>query len=53
MLQNLCSLLLLPLLSYKLRVPDPALGIMATLSSLAAILGIAFAHSPTQYILGQ
>ena len=52
-LQSLSSLILLPLLSYKLHVPDPVIGTMATFSSFAAILGIALSKTGTVYIFGK
>jgi len=49
-LQSLSSLLLLPLLSYQLHVPDPVIGTIAACSSFAAILGIGLAHTGKMYI---
>eukprot|EP00092_Neocalanus_flemingeri_P012562 GFUD01013540.1.p1 GENE.GFUD01013540.1~~GFUD01013540.1.p1 ORF type:complete len:490 (+),score=71.29 GFUD01013540.1:897-2366(+) len=49
-IQSLSSLILLPILSYKLHVPDPVIGTMATFSSFAAILGIALSTTGTVYI---
>ena len=50
-LQTLASLFLLPVLSYKLGVPDPVLGLVATLSSLMAITGIALSETPSHFII--
>jgi len=49
-LQSLTSLVLLPILSYKLHVPDPVIGTIASCSSFAAILGIALSTSGNIYI---
>eukprot|EP00090_Calanus_glacialis_P007645 TRINITY_DN16090_c0_g1_i1.p1 TRINITY_DN16090_c0_g1~~TRINITY_DN16090_c0_g1_i1.p1 ORF type:complete len:430 (-),score=74.64 TRINITY_DN16090_c0_g1_i1:348-1637(-) len=52
-LQSLSSLILLPLLSYKLHVPDPVIGTIATCSAFAAILGIALSTTGNVYIFGK
>jgi len=49
-IQSISSLVLLPLLSYKLHVPDPVIGTLASCSSFAAILGIALSTSGNMYI---
>ena len=51
-IQSISSLVLLPLLSYKLHVPDPVIGTLASCSSFAAILGIALSTSGNMYIFG-
>ena len=50
-LQTLASLILLPTLSYKLGVTDPVLGLIATVSSLMAITGIALSATPSHFII--
>ena len=50
-LQTLASLFLLPALSYKLGVPDPILGLVATTSSLMAITGIALSETPSHFVI--
>jgi len=49
-LQSLCSLFVLPLLSYKLGVSDQIIGLIASLSSLTSILGFAFSKTESFYI---
>ena len=44
---------MLPLLSYKLHVPDPVIGTIATCSAFAAILGIALSTTGNVYIFGK
>jgi len=51
-LQSLSSLILLPMLSYKLHVPDPIIGTVATISSFSAILGIGLSKTGNSYIFG-
>ena len=36
----LASLVLLPVLSYKLRVPDTTMGLVASLSKIICLIGI-------------
>ena len=50
-LQTLASLFLLPVLSLKLGVPDPVLGLVATVSSLTAITGIGLSETPGHFIV--
>ena len=52
-LQSLCSLFVLPLLSYKLGVPDQIIGLIASVSSLTSILGFAFSKTESFYIAGR
>lgn len=52
-LSTLANLLLLPLLSYKLSVPDSVIGIMASLSCLADALVTALAQSGQIYIFAR
>jgi len=52
-LSTLANLLLLPLLSYKLSVPDSVIGIMASLSCLADTLVTALAQSGEIYIFAR
>ena len=53
MLTSVSSLLVLPLLSYRLGVPDFVLGILAALSFMIATVGTAFSRTGTYYIIGQ
>ena len=52
-LTSLSSLLVLPLLSYRLAVPDFVIGILASLSFLSASVGTAFSRTGTTYIIGK
>ena len=52
-LTSLSSLLVLPLLSYRLEVPDFAIGILASLSLVSASVGTAFSRTGTHYIIGK
>ena len=40
MLQTLASMLILPVLSYKLKVPDITIGLVAALSKILGLVGI-------------
>ena len=51
LLQTAGSLVLLPLLSLWLRVPDPLLGLAASLSALAATVGVVLSRSGTAFSL--
>ena len=51
MLTSLSSLLVLPLLSYRLGVSDFVIGILASLSFLSASVGTAFSRTGTHYII--
>ena len=57
MLQTLASMLLLPVLSYKLRVPDITIGLVAALSKILGLVGIGvswlLSAEATFFILGQ
>ena len=53
MLTSVSSLLVLPLLSYRLGVPDFVLGSLAALSFMMATVGTAFSRTGTHYIIGQ
>lgn len=50
-LTSLSSLLVLPLLSYRLGVSDFVIGILASLSFLSASVGTAFSRTGTHYII--
>ncbi len=56
-LQMLGSLVLLPTLSYKLRVPDTTIGLVASLSMIIRLIGIGtswlLSANSTFFILGQ
>ena len=39
-LQTMASLVLLPVLSYKLRVPNTTIGLVASLSRIICLIGI-------------
>ena len=56
-LQTLASMLLLPVLSYKLRVPDITIGLVATFSKILVCVGIGvswlLSAQATFFILGQ
>ena len=53
----LASLVLLPVLSYKLRVPDTTMGLVASLSKIVCLIGIGtswlLSANSTFLILGQ
>ena len=53
----LASLVLLPVLSYKLRVPDTTMGLVASLSKIICFIGIGtswlLSANSTFLILGQ
>ena len=57
MLQSLASLVLLPVLSYKLRVPDTTIGLVASFSKILGLIGIGtswlLSANSTFFILGQ
>ena len=57
MLQSLASLVLLPVLSYKLRVPDTTIGLLASFSKIIGLIGIGtswlLSANSTVFILGQ
>ena len=56
-LHALGSMLLLPVLSYKLRVPDITIGLVATFSKILVCVGIGvswlLSAQATFFILGQ
>ena len=53
----MASLVLLPALSYKLRVPDTTIGLVASLSMIIRLIGIGtswlLSANSTFFILGQ
>ena len=57
MLQSLASLVLLPVLSYKLGVPDTTIGVVASFSKILGLIGIGtswlLSADSTFFILGQ
>ena len=57
MLQTLASMLLLPVLSYKLRVSDITIGLVAALSKILGLVSIGvswlLSAEATFFILGQ
>ena len=57
MLQSLGSLVLLPFLSYKLRVPDTTIGVVASFSKILGLTAIGtswlLSADSTFFILGQ
>ena len=56
-MQMLGSLVLLPVLSYKLSVPDTTIGLVASLSMIIRLIGIGtswlLSANSTFFILGQ
>ena len=49
----ICSLFVLPVLSYHLEVPDFLIGLLAATSMLARTVTVAFSTTGTQYIIGR
>ena len=52
-LTSVSSLLVIPLLSYRLGVSDFVIGILAVLSLVSASVGAAFSRTGTHYIIGK
>ena len=52
MLRIICSLFVLPVVSYHLGVSDIIIGLLATISLLTGTVAIAFCRTGTQYIVG-
>ena len=52
-LSTFSNLLILPLLSYTMEIPDSIIGVMATMSSFTDLVVTALAQSGTSYIFGE